>query len=65
VNKKVEDKGDVKSFVPQGIRSFIITYHEGKSQLDLGSSNLQKQATTDVKEQQVVKNKIQQAQRIN
>mgnify|MGYP006090457833 CR=1 FL=1 len=29
VNKKIEDQGDTKAFVPQSIRSFVITYHEG------------------------------------
>jgi len=57
VNKKIDDKGDVKSFVPQSMRSFVITYQEGKGQLDLGE-HADKQATMEVKEQQVVKNKI-------
>ena len=36
VNKKIKDKGDTKAFIPQSIRSFVLTYHEGKTQLDLG-----------------------------
>jgi len=51
VNKRIDDKGDTKAFIPQSIRSFKITYHEG--------SNPAQQAAVEVKaKEQVVKDKI-------